>query len=358
MKNEVKSTTKQVMEQMTKKKEDVKAATNVGDIVTGVVGTVGSVANKALDTAAAITDVAIGNSTNEEKIEENMKSMKEKFNLNQSFKVKENKSVANDISNALSSENLAKCASDAAAKNEMDINKVTVKGDIDISDIAQEALIDDVMKCAFNQEVATEIATKIVSNYDNLIQQMIENVDSKLSDEQISKIQGDIYAAGVAGAAVLQAAGEATSTAAKGLGEGVSTAAKGAGEGLSTAAKGMGEGIGTAAKGVGEGVANVAKGLTGMLIPAAIIGVIGLVVFMFRKKLMRMLTSGVDDTPALPSAVPVPPNMYQMPGMMPQMQMPGMMPQYGAPMQGMMQPQFPQQFGAPLPDALSATPTA
>jgi hypothetical protein len=194
-----------------------------------------------------------------------------------------------------------------------------------------------------------------------MIQQMIENVDSKLSDEQIAKVQGDIYAAGVAGAAVLQAAGEATSTAAKGLGEGVSTAAKGAGEGISSAAKGVGEGIGTAAKGVGEGMAKVAEGLTGMLIPAAIIGVIGLLIFVFRKKLMRMITSGADDTPALPSAVPVPPNMmYPMPGMMPQ--------QFGAPMpptigvQGMM----PQQFGAPLPptiapslpDALSATPSA
>ena len=363
LKNEVKSSTKQLTEDIKKKKEDVKESTGVGDTVKGLGNTLGKSVDNLVDTAGDILSVGIGNSTNEEKIEENMKSMKEKFNLNQSFKVKDNKSVSNDIENALSSENLAKCASEASAKNDLDIGKIDVKGDIVISDIAQESLIDDVMKCAFNQEVATEIATKIVSNYDNMIQQMIENVDSKLSDEQISKIQGDIYAAGVAGAAVLQAAGEGLSTAAQGAGKGLestgkglATAAEGAGKGISDASKGLGEGLSTAAKGVGEGVAKIASSLTGPLIAAAILGVIGLVGYIMFKRSKK----GLDPTAGFDSMLPGSGMMYPMPPTIGAQNMMYQMPQYGAPMPPTIgaQNMMPPQFDASLPDALSATPTA
>jgi len=307
LKDEVKSTTKQLTEDITKKKVDEKSGTNAGDVISSLGGAAAGAVKDVVTAGADVLSVGIGNSTDETKIEENMKSVKEKFSLDQSFKVKKNQSVSNDFANALSSDNLAKCASEAAAANNLDVNKVDVKGDIVISNIEQEALIGSVMKCAFNQEVTNEIATKIVNSYDSLIQEMIENVDKKLTDEQIAKVQGDIYAAGVAGAAVLQAGGEAVGTAAKGLGEGISTAGKGLGEGISTAGKGLGEGIGTAGKGLGEGIGTAGKGLgegigsamsgmTGPLIAAAVLAVVGgaFYFFVIKKKKLPIQEGGKD----------------------------------------------------------------
>ena len=307
IKDEVKSTTKQLTEDIAKKKVDEKTSTSAGDVIGGLGNTLGGAVKDVVTAGADVLSVGIGNSTNEEKIEENMKSVKEKYSLDQSFKVKKNQSVSNDIANALSSENLAKCASEAAAANNLNVNKVDVKGDIEISNIEQVALIDSVMKCAFNQEVSNEIATKIINSYDSLIQEMIENVDKKLTDEQIAKVQGDIYAAGVAGAAVLQAGGEAIGTAAKGLGEGIGTAGKGLGEGISTAGKGLGEGIGTAGKGlgegigtagkgIGEGIGSVMSGLTGPLIAAAVLAVVGgaFYFFVIKKKKLPIQEGGKD----------------------------------------------------------------
>ena len=299
IKDEVKSSTKQLTESIANKKVDEKLGTNAGDVITGLAGSVGGAVGKLADKAAEILSVSIGNSTNEEKIEENMKSVKEKFNLDQSFKVKKNQSVKTELTAALSSDNLAKCASEAAAANNLDVNKVEVKGDIVISNIEQEALIGSVMKCAFNQEVANEIATKIVSSYDSLIQEMIENVDKKLTDEQIAKVQGDIYAAGVAGAAVLQAAGDAAGKTLESAGK----AAKDVGAGVSDAAKGVGAGVSEAAQGVGKGVASVASSLTMPLIAAAVLGIVALAIYFLvikKKSPIGQALEGAITTAAAP----------------------------------------------------------
>jgi hypothetical protein len=222
MKEEIATSSKQLTEDLKKSKEDIKAGTNIGDIA----NTVGDTVKGLGESFAKMMSASVGNSMNDEKSEESMKSLKEKFNLNQSFNQKNKKDVAGDFASALSSENLAKCANEAAGKNDMDIGKVDVKGDIVISNIKQEALINDTMNCAFNQEVTNEIATKMISNFDNMVKEMIENVDKKLSDTQVAKIQGDIYAGGVAAAMALSAAGEAASTAAQGAGKGLESTGK------------------------------------------------------------------------------------------------------------------------------------
>jgi hypothetical protein len=310
MKDEVKTSTKQIAESVQKSKENTKAATNVGDAVVGVVGTLagaaGGAVGKIADAAASIYSASIGNSTTEDKTEENLKSVKEKYSLDQSFKQKNKKDVSNDFANALSSENLAKCANDAAASNSMDLGKIDA-GEIILDNIKQEALVSDVMNCAFNQEVTNEIATKLVSNFDSLIQEMIENVDKKLSDAEIAKIQGDIYAAGIAGAAILQGAGEAASTAAQGAGKGLESAGKGVAVAAEGAGKGLelaGKGAAAAAEGVGKGAAAVASSLTGPLIAAAVLAAIALVGYILYKKKgsVDALTSGVGAV-TLPAAI-------------------------------------------------------
>ena len=323
MKDQVSTSTKQLADSIQKAKEDSKAATNVGDAITGVVGSLAGAAGGAVkDIVGGIKDLYsanIGNSTNDEKSDDMMKTLKDKYSLDQSFKLKNKKDVSSDFANALSSENLAKCASEASAKNDLDIGKVDVKGDIVISNIQQDALINDVMNCAFNQEVTNEIATKLVNNYDSMIQEMIENVDKKLSDTQIAKIQGDIYAAGVAGAGMLQAAGEAAGktleSAGKGLesaGKGVGAAAEGTGKGLESAGKGLeyaGKGAGAAAEGVGKGAAAVASSLTMPLIALAVIGIVGLAVYflVFKKKspIGQALEGAITNAAApVPAVIP------------------------------------------------------
>jgi hypothetical protein len=67
------------------------------------------------------------------------------------------------------------------------------------------------MNCAFDQAVINEIATKIVNEYDSTIQQLLENVDSSLDEQTKANIEGDIYAMGVAGSAILESVGNAGS---------------------------------------------------------------------------------------------------------------------------------------------------
>ena len=307
MKEDISTSSKQLTEDLKKSKEDIKAGTNIGDIA----NTVGDTVKGLGESFAKILSASVGNNLTNEKEEETLKSLKEKFNLDQSFKQTNKKDVSSDFANALSSENLAKCASEASAKNDMDISKIDVKGDIVISGIQQDALINDAMNCAFNQEVTNEIATKLISNFDNMVKDMIENVDRKLSDTQIAKIQGDIYAAGVAAAMALESAGKAAESAGKGLkdaGAGISEAAKGVGAGASEAAQGVGKGVGTAAEGVGKGVASVASSLTMPLIAAAVLGIVALAIYflVFKKKSpIGQALEGAITTAAAPASMPL-----------------------------------------------------
>ena len=301
MKEQISTSSKQLTEDLKKSKEDIKAGTNIGDIA----NTVGDTVKGLGESFAKILSASVGNSLSNEKEEESLKSVKDKFNLDQSFKQKNKKDVSNDIATALKSENLAKCVNDAAAKNDLSTGSLESEtGEIIIDNIQQDAIIDDVMKCAFNQKVTNEIATKLVSNFDNMVKDMIENVDKKLSDTQIAKIQGDIYATGVAAAMALESAGKA----AKDAGAGISEAAKGVGAGASEAAQGVGKGVGTAAEGVGKGVASVASSLTMPLIAAAVLGIVALAIYflVFKKKSpIGQALEGAITNVATPASMPL-----------------------------------------------------
>jgi hypothetical protein len=258
---------KQAASDTKKLTSDEKSGTSIG----GMLDSVANVAGKAIDGLASVVQISAGNSVDQSTTKDITQEMKDLFKLDQSFKYEKNDEVKNSLENILSTENLAKCAADTKAENAIDISSISVSGPIVISELDQTNVVKDVMNCAFNQTVMNDISNKILNDYNKIIKQMVENVDTKLDEQTKSNVQGDIYAAGVAGAAVLQAAGEGLSTAAQGAGEGLSTAAQGAGEGLSTAAQGAGEGLSTAAKGVGEGVGDV---MSGLALPLTIGGII------------------------------------------------------------------------------------
>jgi len=245
----------QASEDIKKLKEDTKIQESEGSTVGEVTGQIAGMANNLVDNLFG------GKTTN---ITETEKSLKEAFKLSEDFKVDDEDIVENTVKNQMSSENLAKCAEQSAAENEINLADIDAgDGEIEISDIEQTALVDSAMKCAFNQEILTEMANKIANKVEKTFEKISKSLDEQEKTTDISKQKGDLAALGDAVSKTVVAAGDATATAAKGLGEGVSTAAKGAGEGISTAAKGVGEGVSSA--------------LSGLVMPLVIIAVLALI---------------------------------------------------------------------------------
>jgi hypothetical protein len=279
---------------------DEKAGSSIG----GLVDSVANLAGKAIDGLAKTLSVSAGNSVQQDTSKDITQELKDMFKLDQSFKYEKNNDVKNSLENILSTENLAKCAADTKADNTIDLSSIDVSGPIVISELAQNNVVKDVMNCAFNQTVMNDISNKIMNDYNNIIKQMIENVDTKLDEQTKSNIQGDIYAAGVAGAAVLQAAGEASkdfgtgiSTAAEGVGTGVSTGAPGIGTGVSTGAQGIGTGLSTAAEGVGKGIESAMMGFTLPLIVGAVILILLIIGYVIFKRMggINKSDAGADE---------------------------------------------------------------
>ena len=266
---------KQTSEDVKKLTSDEKSGTSIG----GIVDSVANVAGKGLDTLGKVLSLSAGNSVKQDTSKDISQELKDTFKLDQSFKYEKNDDVKSSLENILSTENLAKCAADTKAENALDLSKIDVTGPIVISELDQTNVVKDVMNCAFNQTVMNDISNKIVNDYNKLIKQMVENVDTKLDEQTKTATQGDIYAAGVAGAAVLQAAGE-----------GLSTAAQGAGKGLESA----GQGVATAAKGVGEGVGAVMSGLMGPLIAGGAVLVILIIGYVLFKSMGGIKKSDID----------------------------------------------------------------
>ena len=101
------------------------------------------------------------------------------------------------------------------------------------------------MGLVFNQTVINEIATTMVAEFDLLIDELSLNINSDLDEDSKARVDGDIYAAGVAGSAILESVGNAGSKIIAEGGKAGGTILKEAGG----AAKNIGEGINEALSG-------------------------------------------------------------------------------------------------------------
>ena len=288
LKQQVDMVQKESIKDMNKTSIDEKIGSSVGDVLTGIAGVWGQTVGKLADAAADILSVNIGNKTEKRTEKDITQQLKDKFNLNQSFQFRDDNDIVNKLENLLKSENLAKCAEDTKAGNEVNFGEIDVTGPVRISNVKQEAVVTSVMKCIFNQDVMNDISNKMINSQEKLIKQLIENVNDKLTDTQKKQIQGDMYAAGTAASAMISSAG----TAAKDLGSGISEASQGLGKGISDASQGVGKGVGSAAEGVGKGIGSVLGGLTAPLIVGAIILVLLIIGYIIFKK---MKSSSDDD---------------------------------------------------------------
>ena len=288
LKQQVDMVQKESIKDMNKTSIDEKIGSSVGDVLTGIAGVWGQTVGKLADAAADVLSVNIGNKTEKRTEKDITQQLKDKFNLNQSFQFRDDNDIVNKLENLLKSENLAKCAEDTKAGNEVNFGEIDVTGPVRISNVKQEAVVTSVMKCIFNQDVMNDISNKMINSQEKLIKQLIENVNDKLTDTQKKQIQGDMYAAGTAASAMISSAG----TAAKDLGSGISEASQGLGKGISDASQGVGKGVGSAAEGVGKGIGSVLGGLTAPLIVGAIILVLLIIGYIIFKK---MKSSSDDD---------------------------------------------------------------
>jgi hypothetical protein len=237
--NKVSSIIGEVIDNKRSNTQDLNESSDVGSTLLGL----GQAYGKA---AADILSIGIGNSTSKTTNTASTEKLKDTFKLDNSFELKKNNETSDKINNALSSKNMSKCAKDSNQSNKFKLSEIEVGGNISLDNIEQVASIKTVLTCAFNQTVLTEIATNIVNDLDENIERMQTSNQKYADDNNIKSTSGDVYAAGVAGKAILEGVG----TAAVGVGEGVSTAALGVGEGVSTGAQGIGKGIGSAMSGM------------------------------------------------------------------------------------------------------------
>jgi len=193
-------------------------SSSIGDTLGKAMDAVSSIGTSLIDNASKLLDGSLsvnsGNKTTKETKTLTENNLKETFNLDESFTLETNDNFNSAVSNQLSTTNLASCAQDANAKNNIDFKNIKVGGNANL-DLDQTNFVNAALDCAFSQEVCNKLAEIFVTNYDNLIDEMIKN--SSLTQT------GDILAAGTAGATLVCAAGEA----AKDIGSGIKTATEG-----------------------------------------------------------------------------------------------------------------------------------
>jgi hypothetical protein len=203
----IKMTTTELNSDINKSSDTGKGGTSFGDVANAVAGVVG----KGIDALADVFSVGIAAETSNVTEDETTKKLQNEFNLNENFTYKKNGEIADIIDNILNTNNIAACLQKARSENELDFDNLRTTGSIIISELDQVMVVDKVMECAFNQTVINDIAAKMVARFDLLIDQLALNINNDLDEESKARVDGDIYAAGVAGSAILESVGNAGS---------------------------------------------------------------------------------------------------------------------------------------------------
>lgn len=143
----------------------------------------------ALDKTAKMIEGAtkhgFGNKTDVKNEFFNEESLKKTLNLNESFKVNDNDEISNTIKNSVKQDNLTKCASAAAANNEISLHNIKCGKGIAIKNNEQEAASQSLLHCTIKQEIKNEIVTKVTNTLDKLFQNMYK---SAKDDESLKRI--------------------------------------------------------------------------------------------------------------------------------------------------------------------------
>jgi hypothetical protein len=149
--------------------------------------------------------ISIGNTCNVSNEYELNASIKKALDLDESFKIKDDDNVSNDIKNKVEQSNFASCQSSASANNAIILSDITCastnamnkansldkaaaegktltpakRGRLEISDIEQKAIAQLYMTCIFDQKNVSEIANKIVNKISKKYSQVYDAVKKK-----------------------------------------------------------------------------------------------------------------------------------------------------------------------------------
>jgi hypothetical protein len=199
-------------------------STNIGETLGKAMDAVSSLGTSFIDGAAKILDGSLsinsGNKTTKETKTSTENNLKDTFRLNESFTLTTNDDFNNAVSNQLSTVNLASCAQNTNAINNINFSNIKVGGNVNLN-IDQKNVVNAALDCVFSQDVCYKLAEIFVTNYDNLVDLMLHNSTSEQT--------GDILAAGTAAATMVSAAGGAVSEATQGIGSGIKNASEGLG---------------------------------------------------------------------------------------------------------------------------------
>ena len=149
--------------------------------------------------------ISIGNTCNVSNEYSLNASVKQALDLDESFKIKDEDNVSNDIKNKVEQSNFASCQSSATANNAIILSDITCasmnamnkassldkakgegkaltpakRGRLEISDIEQKAVAQLYMTCIFDQKNVSEIANKIVNKISKKYSQVYDAVKKK-----------------------------------------------------------------------------------------------------------------------------------------------------------------------------------
>jgi hypothetical protein len=149
--------------------------------------------------------ISVGNTCNVSNEYELNASVRQALDLDESFKIKDEDNVSNDIKSKVEQSNFASCQATATANNAIILNDITCaatnamnkansidkaaaegktitpakRGRLEISDIEQKAMAQLYMTCIFDQKNVSEIANKIVNKISKKYSQVYDAVQKK-----------------------------------------------------------------------------------------------------------------------------------------------------------------------------------
>ena len=122
-----------------------------------------------------LSDDGFGNKNNVSTDYKLNAELKNKLNLNNSFKVDDNNEIRNEIKNSLNQDNFARCSSNAMASNNLTVTDVKCKTAL-LTNIKQKAVAKSILNCSFDQKAQSSITNKVMTR----ITSVFENIQNVL----------------------------------------------------------------------------------------------------------------------------------------------------------------------------------
>lgn len=239
-----------------------KVGSTLGGIVGGGVGVFTNVADEAGDMLSAILEcTGIANTCKSNDVTSTEKDLIKKYNLDNSFAIKDSIDTSNDISGNITKDELTNIINSIIGSNVLEFE--VCPEEINIINFKQKLSIVNITA----NESITAFSNKVATNFINTVEKVLTSMVENVKDESITDINSDIANMGIAAAAVIKSGGEAVGKVVESSGEAVSKTVDSVGEGSGNLISSLGKTIG--------------KSLGSLAMPLLIIGIIGIIGVIF-----------------------------------------------------------------------------